>query len=755
MEEFLKLGLLNWYPIKNDTEVLILGCDTAYEKDFTRRGLNVSQCCNLKELTEKNQYDYIVIYCADRFLMDIEKSNIDIRNLLKSKGHLLLACNNRLALKNFVGDADPYSNGSFDGIENYCNYTEKDLCGFEGRCYAKNEIEMGIKKMGFLTGQYRGYSIYPGLDMPQLIYAWDYLPNEDMESRYTPLYNDAGRIFVNETKISDSLIQNGMFHAMANAYLMDCSFDDNFYEFNQVTTSMERGEENATATILQKNGKVIKKALYPKGNVAIKTLTENMCELQRRGIATVEFEPQFFGRCDGEDLLGIQMPCIHAPLAIEYLRNLLCEDKEMFKKAVCKFLDIVLCSGDVIQEQHSELGPVYEVAYFDLVPINCFVINEEFVFFDQEYAVKNYPINVVLMRVLDFIYAGNKKSNDIFPMTYFTEKYHLNNKMQIYRNMSSAYLDKLKNSTALLKFRSIHKADSRVVNMNRQKLQYDIQTYLSLFINYLSDIDGKDVYIFGSGLWAQKFVAEYGDRLSIVGMLDNNSSKWGRVVAGATVIDPMILKKLQPESYKVIICVKQYADIVRQLEKLGTCNYGIYDPNIDISEFVKEKNCKSHSESADDIKEEHHIEGKKRKPYHVGFVAGVFDLFHVGHLNLLKRAKEQCDILLVGVVSDEQASKGKRHSPYVPENERMEIVKACKYVDTAFIMPMVSASARDIYKKYHFDVMFSGDDYKDDAFWLGEREWLRAHGADIVFFPYTQSTSSTKLKAAIEKENVR
>ena len=139
------------------------------------------------------------------------------------------------------------------------------------------------------------------------------------------------------------------------------------------------------------------------------------------------------------------------------------------------------------------------------------------------------------------------------------------------------------------------------------------------------------------------------------------------------------------------------------------------------------------------------------KIYKIGYLSGTFDLFHVGHLNLLRRAKEQCEILIVGVVSDEQACSNKKHSPYVSEQERLEIVKACRFVDKAFIMPRVAAGARDIYKKYHFDVMFSGDDYKDDAYWLGEREWLRSHGSDIVFFPYTQSTSSTKLKAAIEQ----
>ena len=208
------------------------------------------------------------------------------------------------------------------------------------------------------------------------------------------------------------------------------------------------------------------------------------------------------------------------------------------------------------------------------------------------------------------------------------------------------------------------------MNVNRQKVQYDIRTYTSLFINYLKDIEDKKVFLFGSGLWAKKFMAEYGDRITIDGILDNNSTKWGTSIDGICVMEPSILSELEPSSYKVIVCVKQYAEIVMQLKSLGTSNYGIYDPNIDISELMCCTNVNLRNENASDLnshtrntrrlKVQQSSENDEQKPYHVGFVAGVFDLFHVGHLNLLRRAKEQCDVLLVGVVSDEQASRGKK-----------------------------------------------------------------------------------------------
>ena len=138
----------------------------------------------------------------------------------------------------------------------------------------------------------------------------------------------------------------------------------------------------------------------------------------------------------------------------------------------------------------------------------------------------------------------------------------------------------------------------------------------------------------------------------------------------------------------------------------------------------------------------------------IGYTAGVYDLFHIGHLNLLKRAKQQCNYLIVGVVSDEQVMKDKMTTPYIPFEERLEIVKACKYVDKAVKIPINYPTTEDAFRKYQFDVQFSGSDYVNDPGWLKEKEYLERHGAEMVFFPYTESTSSSQLKVLINKKLV-
>ncbi|MFG6338423.1 MAG: adenylyltransferase/cytidyltransferase family protein [Lachnospiraceae bacterium] len=141
----------------------------------------------------------------------------------------------------------------------------------------------------------------------------------------------------------------------------------------------------------------------------------------------------------------------------------------------------------------------------------------------------------------------------------------------------------------------------------------------------------------------------------------------------------------------------------------------------------------------------------ERKRYHTGYISGVFDLFHVGHLNMFKRAKEQCEYLIVGVVSDEGVRKYKEVEPFVPYEERAEMVRSCRYVDEVVKIPLEFRGVREAYQMYHFDCQFSGSDYKNNPDWLADKEFLEKHGSDMVFFPYTESTSSSKLKQLIEK----
>lgn len=124
----------------------------------------------------------------------------------------------------------------------------------------------------------------------------------------------------------------------------------------------------------------------------------------------------------------------------------------------------------------------------------------------------------------------------------------------------------------------------------------------------------------------------------------------------------------------------------------------------------------------------------------VGYTTGVFDLFHVGHVRVLRNAKAMCDRLIVGVTNDELVSYKNKKS-VIPFEERLEIVAACKYVDLA--VEQSSMDKMDAFNRYKFNIMFVGDDwYKTDKWEQIDKEMTDA-GVRLVYFPYTKSTSST------------
>ena len=133
----------------------------------------------------------------------------------------------------------------------------------------------------------------------------------------------------------------------------------------------------------------------------------------------------------------------------------------------------------------------------------------------------------------------------------------------------------------------------------------------------------------------------------------------------------------------------------------------------------------------------------------IGYTTGVFDLFHIGHLNILEKAKSECDYLIVGVSTDELVQDYKNKKPVICYEERKKIVEAIKYVDE--VVPQTNRDKMQAYKKYKFDKMFVGDDWKGSELFTRLEKEFAEFGVEIVYFPYTKGTSSTFLKEVLKK----
>ena len=734
-------GLLQWYDFKPDSTILYIGREEDAIAELLRGRAGVLQCVSCGMVSEKRwqqayeeRFDYIISVAALERQLHPERILVCLRKLLKADGKLLLGMNNRFGIKYFCGDRDPYTERSFDGVEGYRRVYTKKEDTFQGRMYSQAELRTMLQDAGW--EECRFYAVLSDLENPTLIYAQDFLPNEDLSVRLFPTYHYPDSVFLEEECLYTDLIANGMFHQMANSYLIECALDGSFSDISHVTGSMERGRERAVFTVIHKSGIVEKRAAYQEGQARLEKMVEYREDLKAHGVPTV----------DAKMKNGVYvMPYIRGETGHTYLKKLLHEDMDLFLCRMDAFRDLILQSSEIAEpDQGDGEGAVLRKGYIDMVPLNSFYMNDTFVFYDQEFCEENYPANALIWRMVATFYAGDLEVQKLLPMDILLERYDLKRRLEKWQKIEWDFLADLRQEKVLRKYHGKCRRNPDITNSNRQCLNYSSEQYQKLFIDIFRNADTRKLILFGSGRFTKRFLELYRQDYPVYAVIDNSQEKWGQEIEGITIQSPKLLEQLQSGEYKVLICIKNYLSVMKQLIGMGVTEYSIFDSGRDYPRKRKpvQQPAEDRAEGSPALK----------KKYHVGYIAGVFDLFHVGHLNMFKRAKEQCDYLIVGVVTDEGVRKFKETDTFVPYEERAEMVRSCRYVDEVAEIPLNFGGTSDAWRLHHFDCQFSGSDYVDNPDWLAEKEFLEKHGAEMVFFPYTESTSSTKLKAMIERK---
>lgn len=134
--------------------------------------------------------------------------------------------------------------------------------------------------------------------------------------------------------------------------------------------------------------------------------------------------------------------------------------------------------------------------------------------------------------------------------------------------------------------------------------------------------------------------------------------------------------------------------------------------------------------------------------YKIGYVSGMFDILHIGHINILKYAKEMCEHLIVAVGTDDFIRWRKNHEPFMSYEERVAIVSALRYVDE--VVPGTDLDKIAAYKKYHFDVMIAGSDHIDEPTYIKTEKELKKFGVTTLYFPRVLNVSSTKFRQMLD-----
>ncbi len=137
------------------------------------------------------------------------------------------------------------------------------------------------------------------------------------------------------------------------------------------------------------------------------------------------------------------------------------------------------------------------------------------------------------------------------------------------------------------------------------------------------------------------------------------------------------------------------------------------------------------------------------KKYKIGYTQGTFDMFHVGHLNLIKHAKERCEYLIVGVNTDRLIAEYKNKNAVVPLEERVQIIEAIRYVDQVIVTDTLDKV--EVLKNHKYDAVFIGDDWKGNQRWADTEVALKEYDVDVVYLPHTEGTTSTLLRDKIKE----
>ena len=599
-------GIMRWYPFEEGGSVLFIQAD---KEDDPYRECRDSVLEWLKNSGYKvtvikegeppcGSYDYS---CLIGILEVCNEPEILIKNIsqsIKKEGRMLIAADNRFALRYFAGDHDPFTGQSFDGIEGYEWLKQNDRECLAGRSYALYEIR------GMLAGAEldvaKVYAVFPDIRYAQLMYAEGYGPNEELAVRYEPLYEHPSSVYLNERALLNPLAENGMLHGMAGGYFLEVPINGDCTDICSVTLAMDRGED-AMVTLIRKRaypGKIsmpegsydpeytVEKTAQGEGaKEKLDALQRNMEELKRRGVHTIP------GIIAGGRYV---MPYITAPDGLKYLTEAALRSREEFYLMLDRLKDAIFRSSEhgdseeaVFEAEYDseknvrihKPGVILKKGYVDMVPLNSFVSGGEFYFFDQEFAVRDYPANVILMRGISHVYSNGSRVKEAVPYQEVLERYGLAEEESSLLIAGERFLRKLRHKNELSGFKKEHGTEGISYKSNQQRISFSAEEYRRIFIDIFEGIDDKELILFGTGKYTLKFLSLFGKDVKVGMLLDNDSSKQGKDLNGIKIHSPEILKEMDPDKYKLIICIKQYAGVMRQVKRYGVKDIGVFDPD--------------------------------------------------------------------------------------------------------------------------------------------------------------------------------
>ncbi|WP_310830423.1 methyltransferase [Paenibacillus pedocola] len=444
----IRKNIVNWYPFKQGSRILEIGagmgaitgtlCDSASHvtaielskrraeaiaiRNYNRDNLEII-VGNLNDIELPHKYDYItligVLEYAESFTHGEQPYTEFLKKISKflaPNGKLLIAIENRLGLKYWCGAKEDHTNIRYDGINGYPS-------SMGVRTFGRNELETLLVSSGFKSNQF--YYPLPDYKLPQVIFSDDYLPTIKNSKRYRPFYAGNENLYLSEHSAIDAIVDNNSFPIMANSFFVEATFnDDKDSKVSFVTFNNDRYEHLRVHTRIVDN-KTVEKFCDEKALKHLEGIEHNNLQLNKLGMPMVK-----------EVLL-------HNRLVSDFMPYETVEDRilELFKsrkkeeaiEVIDQFWEMLLtCSTNKVDDNSS--FSFFMEGYIDLIFSNCFIKEEAFYFFDQEWKFEVVPTEFILFRAITSLYRFNSFIETIIPMKELFSRYSIDEKKINYFN---------------------------------------------------------------------------------------------------------------------------------------------------------------------------------------------------------------------------------------------------------------------------------------------------------------------------------
>lgn len=439
----MRKGLFAWYDFKENARLLeveadfgaLTGgfCDRCHEVVATESSLDKAHAVadryknrnNLKvfagavedfDYTRFSGYfDYIVLYdVLERkgYGYSEKKAYKEylklMQSLLKQDGKILLVATNRYGIKYLCGARDKFTGKPFDGINHYPD-------GTEAYAFEKGELEDLLKESGIKD--YKFYYPLPDARMPQIICTDANLGRENIVDRITFYDVEDDTLIARERCLYEDFMRNNVFGYFSNSFFVEITMQGKNSDIDYAIVSSDRGRERSFATVIYSNGIVRKKPIYKEGEKIARKCVENIERLEKRGIHVIRHE-----LCDN----CIEMPYMEGITLAAELRKAAKEDRQKFYKLFDLLYNDILKSSEYRSQDYTEeTGPILKECYFDMVPSNCFYVDGDLQFFDQEFVKYDYPAKYTLFRAIKYMYMSMWELEDFIPKQELIQKYKL------------------------------------------------------------------------------------------------------------------------------------------------------------------------------------------------------------------------------------------------------------------------------------------------------------------------------------------